>query len=51
MREGHIDVVHTLLKQGADPRIEDDSGRTALDFARKNNNLKLVRLMSEVAGG
>jgi len=37
------DLVELLLAHGADPRIEDYSGRTALEFAKKNNNLKLKR--------
>lgn len=44
--KGNAGSVSTLLAHGADPGIKDDSGRTALDFARKNKDLKLVRMMS-----
>lgn len=42
---GNAEAVKLLLANGADPAIRDASGRTALDFARKNNNLSLLRLM------
>lgn len=32
--------IKLLLDLGADPMIKDDSGMTALDYARKNDNLK-----------
>lgn len=44
--EGDRDTVKLLLAGGADPRIEDNSGRTALDFARQNNNISLLRIMN-----
>lgn len=43
--KGDVDSVKLLLAQGADPDIKDDSGRTALDFAKQNNNLGLLRIM------
>jgi len=42
---GDAKAVELLLANGADPAIRDASGRTALDFARKNNDLSLLRLM------
>jgi ankyrin repeat protein len=43
--KGNADMVEILLAGGADPTIRDASGRTAMDFARKNKNLSLVRVM------
>lgn len=43
--KGNVDIVKLLLAQGADPDIKDNSGRTALDFAKQNNNLGLLRIM------
>lgn len=40
------DAVKMLLGAGADPGIKDGSGRSALDFARQNNELTLLRLMN-----
>jgi uncharacterized protein len=42
---GEADAVKLLLARGAHPDIEDDMGRTAMDFARQNNNLDLLRIM------
>lgn len=43
---GDGDTVKLLLAGGADPRIEDNSGRNALDFAKQNNNMGLLRIMN-----
>lgn len=43
--KGDPGMVKLLLSRGADPGIKDNSGRTAIDFAKKNNQLKLLRLM------
>lgn len=47
---GSTESVGVLLAHGADPGIQDDSGRTALDFARQNNDLRLVRMMRAGSG-
>lgn len=39
------DIVRLLLAGGADPGIEDHSGRTALDYAKENNNVGIERLI------
>ncbi len=44
--KGNADSAGILLAQGADPDIKDDSGRTALDFAKQNNDLKLLKMMN-----
>jgi len=43
---GDSGAVKLLLGYGADPVVEDGSGRTALDFARQNNNMALLRMMN-----
>jgi len=48
--KGGAAIARLLLERGADPGIADDSGRTAVDFARKNNNSELVRLMTDGGG-
>lgn len=44
--DGDPDAVKLLLSRGADPGIEDHSGRTALDFAKQRNDPGLLRLMN-----
>lgn len=43
--KGNEDIVNLLLAGGADPHVADHSGRTALDYARKNNNLRIESLI------
>jgi hypothetical protein len=43
---GHVDVVGYLMLNGADTRIQDDDGRTALDLAVKQDHQDVVRYMS-----
>lgn len=43
--KGNEDVVRLLLAEGADPDIKDNSGRTALDYAKENNNLHIENLI------
>lgn len=40
------DIVRLLLSRDADPTIVDNSGRTALDFAKQNEDMRLLRLMN-----
>lgn len=42
---GDADIVSLLLSGGANPEIIDNSGRTAMDFARQNGDMGLLRLM------
>lgn len=44
---GYIDVVQMLLYQGADARISDDDGRTALDHAEMYDRTEVVNLLKE----
>jgi ankyrin repeat protein len=34
------EVITTLLKSGADAKAKDNAGKTALDYAQDNENLK-----------
>lgn len=43
--KGDPGLVKLLLSHGADPGIKDNSDRTAIDFAKRNNSLDLLRLM------
>lgn len=45
--EGHSDVVHLLLDQGADPTVIDTDGDSAASFARQRGHLKLAELLEE----
>ena len=38
---GHIDIVRVLLEHHADPNIQNNNGKTAIDVAR-NSDIKLV---------
>jgi ankyrin repeat protein len=40
MRNPNTEVVSTLLKAGAEAKIKDNRGRTALDYAENNETLK-----------
>jgi len=44
--KSNMDIVKLLLSHGADPAVADNLDRTALDFARQNNNPGLVRIMN-----
>jgi len=43
--EGHTEVVSNLLSEGADPTVVNQSGKTALDIAKKEGNSEVVRLL------
>jgi ankyrin repeat protein len=45
-KDGHTDVVKLLLEKGADPRIKDSEGRTALDYARRANHPDVAELLT-----
>lgn len=40
----HAKVVHVLLQHGADPNHQDDNGKTAIDYAKKCKNKKILKL-------
>ena len=41
----HLEIVRLLLEAGADPRIVDLNGRTALDRAKLNKHAAAVALL------
>ena len=43
---GNKDLVQLLLRLGADPRLEDNKGQTALAFARKKGHTDVAELLS-----
>ncbi|MCL1874987.1 MAG: ankyrin repeat domain-containing protein [Synergistaceae bacterium] len=36
----NLEVITTLLNHGTAPKVKDDSGKMAIDYARENENLK-----------
>lgn len=43
---GNKPLVEVLLESGADPRLEDDKGQTALAFAQKKGHTDVAQLLS-----
>ncbi len=43
---GNKDLVQLLLRLGADPRLEDNKGQTALSFAQKKGHSEVAELLS-----
>ena len=41
----HADAIRLLLQYGASTTIEDDGGRTPIDWAREMNSEEAVRLL------
>ena len=54
-QKGHTEVVRIMLAAGADPRIANHSGRTALAIAKHHKHPAVVKLLEsrllELAGG
>ena len=46
---GHADVASMLLEVGADVRISDDAGHTAVLYASRHGHLAVVRVLIEAA--
>ena len=44
-KQGNLDLVEQLIKQGADVNAEDEDGNTALLYASENGDIKLIRLL------
>lgn len=50
LRDGgpvYQEITRILLEYGADQTIQDNSGRTALDYAEQNNYLDIVHILRE----
>ncbi|MGE0207072.1 MAG: ankyrin repeat domain-containing protein [Candidatus Babeliales bacterium] len=45
-----VSYVQFLLASGADYRLQDTEGKTALDYAKKRKNEKIVALLQEIEG-
>jgi uncharacterized protein len=45
-REGREDLADDLVKAGADPRLTNDLGETALDWAMRHGNVSIAKLVS-----
>jgi len=43
----HLATVDFLLKEGADPHITDETGKTAFDIAKDKNLTKMEELLSQ----
>jgi hypothetical protein len=44
-KRGHIEIVQYLLFKGADPKIENDNGRNAIDVAERNEEIHIADIM------
>ena len=44
-KTGYVDVVQLLLSEGADPKVRDYTGRTALMWAQWNRKLLVIQLL------
>ena len=42
---GHKDIVEVLLRYKADPKIKDNEGKTALDYARDSGRKEILQLL------
>lgn len=48
-KNGHIEIVKTLLTKGADLNARDKSGKTAFELAPTRANTELVQLLKVAA--
>ena len=44
-RGNHVEAAKVLLKNGADPNIRNEWGKTALDWAMSKNNQEVAELL------
>ncbi len=49
LAEGHEEIAHYLLARGADPHLVDASGYTALHWAARSNESKMLELAHDAA--
>ncbi|KJA25118.1 hypothetical protein HYPSUDRAFT_38074 [Hypholoma sublateritium FD-334 SS-4] len=45
VKGGYLDICKLLLVNGADARLKDGSGKTAIDIARDTNNKEIISLL------
>lgn len=45
-KQGHTDTVQQLITHGAQRDIQDLEGKTALDWAKENHYLEVVKLLT-----
>jgi ankyrin repeat protein len=45
-KRGHVRSVEVLLAHGADPGLTDLSGRRAIDYARENGHIPVIRSLN-----
>jgi ankyrin repeat protein len=50
-RNGKWNAVRLLLERGADIQLRDHTGRSAIDWARENNYIGVMRMMSAMQAG
>jgi uncharacterized protein len=48
-RGNHVDTAKVLLKNGADPNVRNELGKTALDWALSKDHHKMAEVLK--AGG
>lgn len=44
-RNGHLNVVQYLIKEGANPNIKNNEGKTALDLAEENRHEEVAEFL------
>ena len=44
-KQGNIEIVKALLKEGADVNIVDDTGRSSLIYAAENGHIEIVTFL------
>ena len=44
--KGYLELVKLLLENGADVNAKDDDGVTPLDYAKKNNQIEVIEILS-----
>ncbi|KAI9268192.1 ankyrin repeat-containing domain protein [Phascolomyces articulosus] len=44
---GHLPVVESLVKHGADVSLQNEGGQTALHYAASKNRIDIVKLLLE----
>lgn len=50
INDGYNDIAYTLINAGADIKLKDGQGRTALDYAIKANNTEMINKLMDLQG-